>query len=122
VNRNQSKDINSMLKKKKKNTPQKGADNFSMTVLTVLLVVFLIQLAYGVLINSAKIYSLQSKIIKLEKINKVATRKNQYLREELEKYTSNSGVEALARNRLQFSKPDETLIIIKNNDTENEDN
>jgi len=111
-----------MLKKKKKNTPQKGADNFSMTVLTVLLVVFLIQLAYGVLINSAKIYSLQSKIIKLEKINKVATRKNQYLREELEKYTSNSGVEALARNRLQFSKPDETLIIIKNNDTENEDN
>ena len=30
-----------------------------------------------------------------------------FLRDELEKYSSNSGVEALARNRLQFSKYDE---------------
>ena len=33
------------------------------------------------------------------------------LREEIEKYTSNSGVEALARNRLKFSKEDEEILI-----------
>ena len=90
------------------------------SLLTLLLVVFLAQLIWGVIINSAKFYSLRAKIFTLEKINKVAEQKNRYLREELEKYNSNTGVEALARNRLQFSKEDETLVIIKNSKQEDE--
>ena len=86
-----------------------------------MLLVFIAQLFWGVIINSAKFYSLRLKIGTLEKINKVAHQKNTYLREELEKYTSNTGVEALARNRLQFSKEDETLVIIKNSQP-NEEN
>ena len=111
-----------------KNQHQKIADNkevkvkstktakkrWHFSLLTLLLVVFLAQLFWGILINSAKIYSLNTKIAKLEKIRNVAEKKNQFLREELDKYTSNSGVEALARDRLQFSREDETLIIIKN--------
>ena len=80
--------------------------------ITLLLLVFLLQVVWGVVINSAKLYSLRTKISTLEKINKTAKQKNTYLREELEKYNSNSGVEALARDRLQFSKEDETLVII----------
>ena len=122
MNRKQqnNKDINSELKKQGRTPVQKKKVRWHLSVLTILLIVFVLQLAWGVLVNSFKIYSLNSKIHTLEKIDKVATRKNQYLREELEKYTSNSGVEALARNRLQFSKPDETLIIIKDNQNENE--
>ena len=86
---------------------------FRISFLTVLLGIFIVQLFVGLLINSAKIYSLTTKIATLENINKVAEKKNRFLREELEKYTSNSGVEALARNRLLFSKDDETLVIIK---------
>ena len=111
-----------------KNQHQKIADNkeakvkstktakkrWHFSLLTLLLVVFLAQLFWGILVNSAKIYSLNTKIAKLEKIRSVAEKKNQFLREELDKYTSNSGVEALARDRLQFSREDETLIIIKN--------
>ncbi len=85
-----------------------------ISLLTVLLLVFLFQLLYGIIINSAKIYSLRTKIAKLEKISNTVENRNQYLREEIDKYTSNSGVEALARDRLQFSREDETLIIIKN--------
>ncbi len=88
-------------------------EKWHLSLLSVLIGVFLVQLLWGVVINSAKIYSLNMKIAKLEKIDKMAERKNKFLREELEKYTSNSGVEALARNRLHFSKEDETLVIIK---------
>ena len=47
-------------------------------------------------------------------MNKTAQRKNVILRDELDKYTSNTGIEALARNRLQLTEDDETLIILKN--------
>lgn len=100
--------------KNKKTANTKPRKRWKYHLLTILLIVFLAQLIWGVIINSAKIYSLKTKVIKLEKIDKIAKKKNQHLREELEKYSSNQGVEALARNRLQFSKEDETLIIIKN--------
>ena len=103
--------------KVKKRKPQK----LRYSILTILLLVFIAQLFWGVIINSAKFYSLHSKISTLEKINKTAHQKNTYLREELEKYTSNTGVEALARNRLQFSKDDETLVIIKTPQQEQND-
>ena len=82
--------------------------------LTILLVLFFIQLAVSFFINTAKVYSLQTKINKLEEINKQAQRKNVILRDELDKYTSTTGIEALARNRLQLTEGDETLIILKN--------
>lgn len=95
--------------------------NIVFPLLTFLLIIFLVQVIWGVVINSAKFYSLRTKISALEKINKTAKHKNTYLREELEKYNSNSGVEALARDRLQFSKEDETLVIIKNTQQETEE-
>ena len=104
----------------KKSTPQKKTKRLKISFLTVLLVIFIVQLFFGLLINSAKIYSLKTKISTLEDINKTAERKNKHLRDELEKYSSNSGVEALARNRLQFSKEDETLVIIKTPQKEQE--
>ena len=110
-----------ILKKQKKTTKKKRKVRLDISILTFLLIIFAAYLAVGVTINSAKIYSLHSQIMKLNKINKIAVKKNQYLREELEKYTSNSGVEALARNRLQFSKDDETLVIIKNTQTDDKE-
>lgn len=85
-------------------------------VLTILLLLFFIQLTISFFVNTAKVYSLQTKINKLEELNKAAQRKNVILRDELDKYTSNTGIEALARNRLQLTENDETLIILKNND------
>ncbi len=88
--------------------------NLALLLLTGLLAVFFLQVLFGAAVNSSKLYSLRTKISALEKINKTAKHKNTYLREELEKYNSNTGVEALSRDRLQFSKEDETLVIIKN--------
>ena len=85
-------------------------------ILTVLLALFFIQLSVSFFINTAKVYSLQTKITKLEEINKQVQRKNVVLRDELDKYTSTTGIEALARNRLQLTEGDETLIILKNTD------
>ncbi len=116
-NTKQSNDINSVLQKQEKKNRKNGI-KWNLSLVSIILLVFVAYLTFGVIINSAKIYSLNAQVIKLNKINKIATKKNQYLREELEKYTSNSGVEALARNRLQFSKEDETLIIIKRNQDE----
>lgn len=104
--------------KKPAKTTRKRKIKYSL--LTFLLGIFIVQLLWGVIVNSAKIYSLRTKIIALEHINVQAQRKNTFLREELEKYTSNSGLEALARNRLQFSKEDETLVIIKTQQPEDE--
>lgn len=105
-----SKEINV---KNKDSVLQKTKKKIGISFLTIMLAVFFVQLLWGVVINSFKIYSLNTKIVKLEKINKIAERKNKELHRELEKYTSNAGVEALARNRLKFSKENETLIIIK---------
>jgi len=117
----QAKNLNRLPRKRKRdkfaNFLEKAVKEWHVSIITLLLLVFSIQLIFGVIINVAKICSLHTKITKIEKINKIANKKNQYLREELEKYTSNTGVEALARNRLQFSKEDETLIIIKDDNT-----
>jgi len=96
--------------------PAKKGFKWQYSLLSVLLLIFLCQMFFGIIVNSVKAYSLRLKIAKLEKLNPIAENKNRYLREELEKYTSTSGVEALARNRLHFSKEDETLIIIKNSE------
>lgn len=110
---NQARTENQNIKKNSQITTSKKSKKIKISFLTVLLAIFILQLFFGLIINSAKIYSLKTKISKLEDINKTAERKNQHLREELEKYSSNSGVEALARNRLLFTKEDETLVIIK---------
>jgi len=117
----QAKNLNRLPKARKRDKfakfLEKAIKEWHVSIITLLLLIFSIQLVFGVIVNVAKICSLQAKIQKIEKINKIANKKNQYLREELEKYTSNTGVEALARNRLQFSREDETLVIIKDNDT-----
>ena len=116
-----AKNLNRLPKKRKRDKfakfLEKAIKEWHVSIITLLLLVFSVQLTFGVVVNVAKVYSLHTKIAKIEKINKMANKKNQYLREELEKYTSNTGVEALARNRLQFSKEDETLIIIKDDNT-----
>ena len=43
-------------------------------LLTLLLLVFLLQTSWGVIVNTAKVYSLRTKISALEKINKTAKR------------------------------------------------
>ena len=112
---------NSEVQKIQKNKmPKRKAKKWHYSLLTILLVIFLVQLFWGVIVNSVKFYSLRTKITTLEKISKKAHQKNRYLHEELEKYTSNTGVEARARNRLQFSKEDETLVIIKTPQQEDE--
>ena len=101
---------------KKENIKGKQKKLPFFNILTILLILFFFQLSIGLFVNTAKVYSLQTKINKLEEINKQAQRKNVILRDELDKYTSTTGIEALARNRLQLTEGDETLIILKNTD------
>ncbi|MDD3594039.1 MAG: septum formation initiator family protein [Candidatus Gastranaerophilales bacterium] len=89
-----------------------------LSLLSILLLIFFVQLAYSIVMNSVKYVSLRGKINKLESIDKVATQKNILLREELEKYNSSKGVESLARNRLKLTQDGEMLVIIKNHNEE----
>jgi cell division protein FtsB len=75
--------------------------------------VFLIQITVGTGMNIARTISLNSKISKIEQMQKEAKLTNQSLKEELEKYTSSKGIEALARDKLKMAGKNEVLVIIK---------
>ena len=101
--------IQSEIKQERRISKKKICFSF----LTIILLILFIQMSIGAGLNVVKILSLSTKLNSLNGINKNATQKNIMLKEELEKYTSNKGVEALARNRLQMVGKNEVLVIIK---------
>jgi len=80
--------------------------------LSVVLVICLFQAFRGAYLNVAKVITLNDKLSKLENINKKAIERNIELKHQLKEYSSNKGIEALARDNLKMAGKDEVLVII----------
>lgn len=95
-------------RQKKKNRKIRIYHSFLTTVL--LLVIF--QISYSALLNFAKIVVYQTKIIKAQDLFNKAKSRNNYLKNEINNFSSMYKVEAIARNNLKMAAKDEVLIII----------
>ena len=106
--------------KKKKQSQKKS--NFYYSFLTIVLLIFLCQIAFSAILNITKNISYSTKIAKIKKTKESAEKKNLQLRQELKEFSSSASLEAIARNNLKMAGDDEVLIIIndikKQNDEE----
>lgn len=100
------------LKKKKEN--QKYKLGFYYSFLTFVLLVFLIQILISTICNITKTISYKSKISTITKTLDEVKTQNRLLNEELKNLSSNQDIEyeAMVRNQLKLSSPDEILVII----------
>ena len=101
-------------KLKKKNDNQKYKLGFYYSFLTFVLLVFLIQILISTICNITKTISYKSKISTITKTLDEVKTQNRLLNEELRNLSSNQDIEyeAMVRNQLKLSSPDEILVII----------
>lgn len=95
-----------------KNRKRKNKVRFYYSFLTIVLLIFLAQIGISAFNNITKSISYPSKIKKMKELNKQAYAENQRLKEELEDFSSNKSLEAIARNNLKMAGEDEVLVII----------
>lgn len=99
---------------KKKNDNQKYKLGFYYSFLTFVLLVFLIQILVSTICNITKTISYKSKISTITKTLDEVKNQNRLLNEEYRNLSSNQDIEyeAMIRNQLKLSAPDEVLVII----------
>ncbi|MBE7702833.1 MAG: hypothetical protein E7Z89_02150 [Cyanobacteria bacterium SIG28] len=96
-------------KASKKNKASKG---FYYSCFTVILLLCLLQIAVSAILNISKVVSYKAKIIQITKTRDAALALNEQLKDNINNFSSASGLEAIARNNLKMSSEDEVLVII----------
>lgn len=96
-------------KTSKKNKASKG---FYYSCFTVILLLCLLQIAISAILNISKVVSYKAKIIQITKTRDAALALNEQLKDNINNFSSASGLEAIARNNLKMSSEDEVLVII----------
>jgi cell division protein FtsL len=99
-------------KTEEKAVRQKRQVGFYYSFLTIVLLLCLVQIGFGMILNISKTISYQAKITTLEKIRDNAQVQNKNLKQEVSAFSSNSSLEGIARNNLKMAGQDEVLIII----------
>ena len=108
----------------KKQKSQKS-QSFYYSFLSIVLLIFLAQVAFSAILNITKNIAYQTKIVTIKKSRLDAENKNKSLKKELKYFSSSESLEAIARNNLKMAGNDEVLIIIneiKKQKTEEEQN
>ncbi len=82
------------------------------SIVTVVLVIFIIQLFCSVFQNVNKTISFQGKKKGLENKRNEELSKNQQLKSELENFNSDNVLESIARNNLKMAGENEILVIL----------
>lgn len=85
---------------------------FYHSFLTIVLLLCVCQIGYSALLNLAKCVVYQSKIIKAQELQQQAQKRNQFLKSEIQNFSTMHKVESIARNNLKMAAKDEVLIII----------
>ena len=101
-----------MRKSEEKTLRQRRHDGVYYSFLTVVLLLCLIQIGWGMILNISKTIAYKSKIFTLEKIRNKAQTQNQILKQEVGAFSSSASVEEIARNNLKMVGQDEVLILI----------
>ena len=92
------------------------------SLLTFVLVICIIELAFGSIQNLSKTISFQSKIKGLENKRNEELIRNKQLKSEIENYNSDMILESIARNNLKMAGEDEVLLILNNPKEEEQTN
>ena len=98
----------------RKNIRRVYQDRTYYLFLTVILAICLMQVMRGIYLNIARYITLKHQLHKLENIHASATTKNFELKEQLLRYSSAKGIEALARDNFKMVGKDEVLVVEKN--------
>lgn len=113
--------LDSVRKKaKEKKSKHKAKSNVYYSLLTIVLLIFLVQIGFSALLNISKTISYQTKIIQIKKIRDDAENKNKRLKREIKDFSKTASLEAIARNNLKMAGEDEVLILINDNDSNEE--
>ena len=88
------------------------ATGFYYSFLTVVLLLYLVQITISAVLNISKIISYKAKIIQITKTRDEAKALNEQLNDSIKNFSNVSGLEAIARNNLKMSGEDEVLVII----------
>ncbi len=92
------------------------------SLLTIVLMICILELGFGVFQNINKKINFNSKIKHLELKRDEELNKNKQLKSDIENFDSASTLESIARNNLKMASEDEILVIIndKNQNKEEE--
>lgn len=102
---------------KKKKSATKG---FYYSLLTIVLILCLIQIAISAVLNVSKVISYKAKIVQISETRDAALALNEQLKDNIRNFSNAAGLEAIARNNLKMSSEDEVLVIISNPKAEND--
>jgi len=110
--------VTSSIADKKNKLYKKKVRNFNKKrtyyiIITIVLILCVAQTIRGACLNVQKYFSLNKQLKNLESINDVVTQKNSDLKKELQNFSSNKGIEELARDNLNMVGKDEVLVLIK---------
>lgn len=95
---------------------------FYYSFLTIVLLLCLLQIGFGVILNISKTISYRTKISTMTKIRDSAEVHNRNLKQDIKSFSSMSSLEGIARNNLKMAGEDEVLVIINNTSQQNEKN
>lgn len=93
---------------------EKKKTKFYYSFLTLLLLFCLVQVGFSVILNVSKTISYRSKIATLEKIKNRAETRNKDLKQDINRFSTSSSLEGIARNNLKMAGEGEVLILINN--------
>lgn len=112
--------------KERANKKNQKPQSFYYSFLTIVLLIFLVQVAFSAILNITKVIAYQTKIATIKKSKIDVETKNRQLKKELKYFSSAESLEAIARNNLKMAGNDEVLIIIneikKQSNEENQSN
>lgn len=91
---------------------EKKKTKFYYSFLTILLLFCLVQVGFSVILNISKTISYKAKISTLEKIKTRAEERNKDLKQDINRFSTSSNLEGIARNNLKMVGEDEVLILI----------
>lgn len=101
------------------NSTSRKARKVRISLLTFVLLLCIIELAFGAIQNINKNVNFMSKIKGLENKRDEELNKNKQLKSEIENFNSELTLESIGRNKLKMAGEDEVLVIINKPKTQN---
>lgn len=92
--------------------PKKNEKTVAYSALTLVLLVFLLQASFGMIVNILRNFDTFAKLKIVSNAHKYARTRNYNLRYEMQSFNSAKNLESIARNNLKMAAPDEILLVI----------
>ncbi len=101
-----------MQEQNNKNRVKKKEKAVAYSALTLVLLIFLLQTGFGMIINILRNIDTIAKLKIVQNAHKYAKTRNYNLKNEMQSFNSAKNLESIARNNLKMAAPDEVLLVI----------